>query len=281
MQMLRQSAIVGENVTKFARSPSIWNELYKVHDIKGRMDAFDCSSADLPNTVANLIEDTNFHCALIAAPLKSENFWFQYGGSKIVNASNATNFFSVSNNLEITLSNFDGLAAIMSLINKFADFKFRNILLIGTGPVARSIYFELSSLNPKTPKNFSFLTRDTHKISPHLKKVLRVVTFIDYSQILSSSFEFDLIINCTPLGSPRSNESPLPLAYFRNLPPKTVYFDVNYGSEDPAGCKIATEAGLLAVTGKEMNSIQAALAFKHANLLDTPIETLVSQIEGL
>jgi len=272
---------VGENVTKFARSPSIWNELYKVHGIKGRMDAVDCSSLNLPNTVAHLMGDTNFHCALIAAPLKSENFWFQYGGSKIVTASNATNFFSVSKNLDITLSNFDGLAATMSLMNKFADFEFRNVLLIGTGPVARSVYFEISSLPQKMSKSFTFLTRDKHKINPHLKKTLHAVTFIDYSEILSSSFEFDLIINCTPLGSPRSNVSPLPLAYFRNLLPRTVYFDVNYGSEDPAGCKIATEAGLLAVTGKEMNSIQAALAFKHANLLDTPVEILVSQIEGL
>jgi len=279
--MFRQSAIVGENVTKFARSPSIWNELYKVYGIKGRMDAVDCSSLNLPNTVAQLMGDKNFHCALIAAPLKSENFWFQYGGSKIVTASNATNFFSVSKNLDITLSNFDGLAAIMSLMNKFADFEFRDILLIGTGPVARSIYFELSFLPQKTPKSFTFLTRDTRKINPYLKKTLHAVTLIDYSQILNSSFEFDLIINCTPLGSPRSNDSPLPVAYFRNLLPKTVYFDVNYGPEDPAGCKIATEAGLLAVTGKEMNSIQAALAFKHANLLDTPVEILVSQIEGL
>ena len=65
------SAIFGFNPSKGARSPIIWNQLYRGLGIEGRMIAVDCETEeDFKQQFTKLSSDEDFQGGAIAAPYK-------------------------------------------------------------------------------------------------------------------------------------------------------------------------------------------------------------------
>ena len=66
----KYSLIIGEEPSKGARSPKLWNRAYKIHKISNRMYTADVKKKRIKKLIAKLIKDKNFSAAAITNPYK-------------------------------------------------------------------------------------------------------------------------------------------------------------------------------------------------------------------
>lgn len=270
------SVILGESVTKFAKSPKIWNYLYEYFQIPSRMVPIDTTSENLPETIERVRNQVDF--GLISSPLKAHPHWKKFKCSDYVALSDSANFFRIEKDGELYLENFDGAAAVDSLAEICEAPWQRRTLIMGTGPLGRTVASSLILKNHLSIPDITFVTKSKREKLQEYKLFNRYeFNFIEKSDI--SNFEFDVIINCTPIGSPRSPGSLLSNDDFRNFDKACIYFDVNYGELSPSGVEIAKKSGLRALDGARMNLIQATDAFRFANNLEMQREELMPLIE--
>ena len=137
------SVILGKDVTKFARSPRVWNFLYKEFQIDAHMTPHDCTSEDIESYLKFFLSEKSVGCGLIASPLKDNPIWFKQECTRNAAESKSANFFQFNSNGMIEVMNFDGPAAVKSLLKLNQSHKNETIVLLGTGPVARNIQVEL------------------------------------------------------------------------------------------------------------------------------------------
>ena len=122
----------------------------------------------------------------------------------------------------------------------------KRALILGTGGAAKGIAFALDELNIL----YTFVSREN---KPNT---------ITYNRINANTFEnFDIIINCTPLGtSPNIKEfPPIPYDYFT---PNHIAFDLIYNPEKTQFLKKAEKKGAICINGLEMLKIQAEKSWK-------------------
>ncbi len=272
------SLIIGENVAKFARSPRIWNALYKLFDIDSQMIPIDCSRDELIKRMYIIQSEKEFSSGLIASPLKDSPYWFQNQCTENVIQSRSANFFQFSPTGKIGVKNFDGPAAIESLIRTSNLNEMKRFLIYGTGPVARNIKVELMSALNVSESEICFVSRNLN-IEHLSNRYISDENVISIENFYTADNNFDVLINCTPLGSPKQNSSPIKWEKLSKHQKKFFYFDVNYGPEVPKGVLGARHFGFQATDGRLMNSIQAAMAFSEANRLDCDLQELLKTIE--
>lgn len=275
-----KSFIVGDRVSKFARSPKIWNALYKEFHLDGSMTPLDANAQTIGNVLQDLSRAEARFCGLIAAPLKDHDIWFPPISKSVAERARSANYFEYENNSIKYIDNFDGKAAIATISSHIqnARMKIRQVLLIGTGPVARIVGSELKSFLD-LGSEVSLFTRDLMNNKGKLN-------FIEFGKIhsIEKLDDFlplaDLVINCTPIGSPRYPGSPLSDSQLLRMGTESAYFDVNYGEEMPRGVKRTLEMGKNGFDGLEMNKLQAAMAFSFANNLSCDLGEVVRTIEN-
>ena len=121
-----------------------------------------------------------------------------------------------------------------------------NALILGTGGAAKAVAFALEELNI----HYTFVSREA------------AGNTIDYNRINATSFDnFQIIINCTPLGThPNIKNSPdIPYQYFT---PKHIAYDLIYNPEMTVFLKKAQSRGAVVKNGLEMLMLQADKAWK-------------------
>jgi shikimate 5-dehydrogenase len=268
-----KSVILGSEVSRYARSPVIWNYLYSYLQLPYQMAALDASSTSLPRLMGELISKGKTSCGLIAAPLKDDSYWFRSKSSKAVSKSRSANFFAVLNNGDLQIENFDGQACIKSIQNNFPRTELNKVAIIGTGPVARIVATELTEfLKNKSLELYFFSRNSTHQLKEWATDFqFHVLPRESLSEITAQS---SLVINCSPLGSPREKGLSVSRSEFHAFSSSTVFFDVKYGPEKSESIKIATELHIPNVDGKEMNLLQAAMAFKRAHNTQLEVEEI-------
>jgi shikimate dehydrogenase len=117
----------------------------------------------------------------------------------------------------------------------------KRALILGTGGAAKAIAFALNELDIY----YTFVSRENKE------------GIIDYSRINITTFDnYQIIINCTPLGtSPNVKENPpIPYHYFT---PNHIAFDLIYNPEETQFLKRAKKKGAVTKNGYEMLCIQA------------------------
>lgn len=118
-------------------------------------------------------------------------------------------------------------------------------LILGQGGAAKAVAFALKKLNIE----FKFVTRKENKSS------------IIYNQLDASAFiNYQIVINCTPLGtSPNTEEFPqIPYNYFTD---KHIAFDLIYNPKETQFLSKAKEFGATIINGEEMLIFQAEKAW--------------------
>lgn len=275
-----KSFIVGDRVSEFARSPKIWNSLYKEFQLDGSMTPLDANVETIRDVLLEVARIEGKFCGLIAAPLKDHDIWFSPIRKSMADRARSANYFEFENNSIKYIDNFDGKAAIATISSQIhnARTKIRHVLLIGTGPVARIIGSELKSFL-SLDSEVLFFTRDSkhNKASLIIKEFGKIHTIARLEDLLPLA---DLVINCTPIGSPRYPGSPLSDSQLLCMGTESAYFDVNYGQELPHGVKRTLEMGKNGFDGLEMNKLQAAMAFLFANNLSCDLGEVVRNIEN-
>ena len=122
----------------------------------------------------------------------------------------------------------------------------KKALILGTGGAAKAVAYALEQLGIF----YSYVSREASENT------------IDYSRINATTFDnYQIIINCTPLGtSPNIKEfPPIPYTFFTE---KHIAFDLIYNPEETQFLKKAKKKGAVIKNGKEMLIFQAEKAWK-------------------
>lgn len=122
----------------------------------------------------------------------------------------------------------------------------KKALILGTGGAAKAVSFALDKLGIL----YTFVTREDKE------------GMIDYGRINATTFDnYQIIINCTPLGtSPNTKEfPPIPYAFFT---PNHIAFDLIYNPEETQFLKKAKKKGAATKNGYEMLELQAEKAWE-------------------
>ena len=122
----------------------------------------------------------------------------------------------------------------------------KKALILGTGGAAKAVAFALDELGIY----YTFVSREAHEKT------------IDYNRINETTFDnFQIVINCTPLGtSPNVDSCPdLPYDFFTE---NHLAFDLIYNPEETLFLKKAKEQGTTIKNGYEMLVFQAEKGWK-------------------
>ncbi|WP_395054112.1 shikimate dehydrogenase family protein [Flavobacterium sp.] len=122
----------------------------------------------------------------------------------------------------------------------------KKALILGTGGAAKAVAFALDELDIF----YTFVSREATEKT------------IGYDRINATTFDnFQIIINCTPLGtSPNVKEfPPIPYEFFTN---KHIAFDLIYNPEETQFLKKAKKKGATIKNGYEMLVFQAEKAWR-------------------
>jgi shikimate dehydrogenase len=130
----------------------------------------------------------------------------------------------------------------------------KKALILGTGGASKAVAFALDKLGIF----YTFVSREATDSSDSEQAKQNA---IDYNRINTTTFDnFQIIINCTPLGtSPNTKEfPPIPYEFFTE---KHIAFDLIYNPEETQFLKKAKKKGATTKNGYEMLVFQAEKAW--------------------
>jgi shikimate dehydrogenase len=165
--------------------------------------------------------------------------------SKKATQIGAVNVIRVKNNRKLKGYNSDYYGFKKS-IKPLLQPHHKKALLLGTGGSSKAVAFALEELGIL----YSFVSRE----SSH--------NTIDYERINATTFDnYQIIINCTPLGtSPNTKEfPPIPYDYFTE---KHLAFDLIYNPAETQFLKKAKKKGAITQNGLDMLVFQAEKAWE-------------------
>ena len=229
-------AIIGANPSKGARSPKLWNKVYKNKGLKTKMYPFDVEVKKFNKLMNYLSKEKNFLGGAITNPYKEKAFKFLKsnidGSSKSIGAINCI----YKKKGKFYGTNTDGNGAIFSL-NKLGSLKNKKFLVIGTGGTALTIVSFLKRY-VKKPIDILVVGRNRSKLNFFKKKFGCSFQLLKDLNVLE--LDIDFLVNCTDVGSAlKKNSSVLPLSFFNKLAKKTKVFDVIYNPKQTLFLKYA------------------------------------------
>ncbi|HXL24765.1 MAG TPA: shikimate dehydrogenase [Chthoniobacterales bacterium] len=179
--------------------------------------------------------------------------------------------------------NTDGRGFARAIREEFSvDLRDLRVMLLGAGGAARAIALQCAKENSErlVIANRSF--EKAQKLADELRdfftgpKVLGPVARLQAIPSEEAAIRFqighvDLVVNATPIGLNRGDQSPIPS---RLLAPHVMVYDTIYSAERTPLVSAATEAGARAANGLSMLLHQGALAFEIWFQREAPIDTM-------
>ena len=261
------SVIVGTKPSEGARSPKLWNKVYKYEEKKVRMVPLDVEEGKVEQLFNYLKQDKHCLGGAVAVPYKETIFnLIKDNVEEEIKAIGAVNCFyrlpSGSLIDDFTGTNTDGEAAIEPIKRQLTESQNLNIGLLGYGGAGKAI--------------LAFLLRDfkkKHKIhifnrSPIIIKDSNKCNLYSYSLNDLETFlpHFDLLINATSVGHVESIDmTPIPIKLLAKAKNTMVVYDIIYDPLKTKLLKNSEEIGLKTINGLRMNLIQAVLAYSYTN----------------
>ena len=256
------SAIVGLNPSQGARSPKLWNKAYSSFNISAKMIPIDVEAQKFDDLMYLLSSNPNFVGGSIAAPYKEKAAEFLQGNlTKEAKSINSINCFY--RNIEGTLfgTNTDGEGALRSFVDKFGEIADKKILILGVGGTGKAVtaYF-LSAVNSKS--QIYIASRSASAKAFSRKVGCNSIEWETFPQIIS---QFDVIINCTSLGSTLNiGLMPMHEENFDYMKKEIIIYDVIYDPNPTPLLKNAMVRGLKTLNGGPMNIEQAVIGFNYS-----------------
>ncbi len=186
--------IIGETPSKGARSPELWNKVYKNLNKNIRMHPADVKPKLLKNLINFLSKDKLFLGSAVTTPFKEEimKFLDKYD-LNVKNIGSINTIRKIDNKL--VGFNTDYFGALKSL-DKYKDKK--RILIFGCGGAGKAT---IAACFKKFKKSFFYLlNRDKIKLKKFVKKVkIKNFKIISNKELLSLK-NIDLVLNTTSIG---------------------------------------------------------------------------------
>ena len=267
------SFIIGANPSKGARSPVLWNKVYKAQGRRTRMLPLDVEEANLEKLIMVLQKELSCLGGAVAVPYKEKLFAIlSHNCNETIRKIGAINciFRSNPNDQFFSCTNTDGEGALEP-IAKFLDGKKPlKIGLIGYGGAGKAIAGFLQQYKDKHEILLFNRTLPNKKFSDELE-----INFIDLKELPSKIGEIDILINATSVGSQNNlNEKLIRREYLHKLKNSSLVYDIIYDPPETMLLRDSKEIGLDVINGMEMNLLQAVLAYKHTNNTTLSLEEL-------
>ena len=267
------SFIIGANPSKGARSPLLWNKVYKAQDRCTRMLPLDVEEENLEKLITVLQKDLTCLGGAVAVPYKEKLFAILRNNcNETIRKIGAINciFRSNPNDHFFSCTNTDGEGALEP-IAKFLDGKKPlKIGLIGYGGAGKAIAGFLQQYKDKHEILLFNRTLPNKKFSDELE-----INFIDLKELPSKICDIDILINATSVGSQNNlNEKLIRREYLHRLKNSSLVYDIIYDPPETTLLRDSKEIGLDIINGMEMNLLQAVLAYKHTNNTTLSLEEL-------
>ena len=264
--MRKYALILGLEPSRGARSPSLWNKAYSMHQINVKMECMDLKNEDVFfSEFTKLKKDNNFIGGCIAFPYKE--LACKLLGKDYVDASaweaGAINCLYRNENGELRGCNTDGLAALKNVDEIIYNKNIRrNVSIVGFGGVGKAIYANLLEKSESLGiENIYLISRKIQKI-----KESEITIQVNFNERDLAFNKSELIINCTDLGgSTKTNSSIFDDIDKSKIRNQTYFFDVIYLPKDNKNILFAKDFGMKYRDGLNMNRLQAELAFNLCN----------------
>ena len=260
------SVIIGSNPSKGARSPTLWNKVYKAENKKIKMLPLDVSKEKLGDLLQCLKAHSKCLGGAVAVPYKESIFNLLRDNLKQeIKSIGALNCFyrqkKDANNL-FTGTNTDGEGALDAIHSYLSQENDKNIALLGYGGAGKAVLaFLLKSFADKHKVH----VYNRSSICPDLISEIPV-EFLNLNSLNKSISDIDLFINATSLGSVTSpNETPIDKEILLKAKEKSIIYDIIYNPPATKLLKSAKQIGLKTINGLRMNLVQAVLAFQYTN----------------
>lgn len=269
MYKKKYSAILGLMPSKGARSPKLWNKVYRKLSLDHRMIAIDIKKKEFKNKINSLIKDKNFLGGAVTIPYKEKVLKsLEKSFDKRVRQIGAINCLYRSKKGKLFGANTDGEASLKVFISTVGTKKIKNLksfAILGYGGVGKAVvsYF---CHHFKKSKFMVFVRRKGIKSFKNVK-------FYNWSQIDQKLENIDVLINCTSIGF-KEHKSPIETSQFSLLKKCKIIFDVIYQPKNTKLLSLAKKNKIFTLNGLDMNLEQAVLAFKKTNKVKISLEKI-------
>lgn len=253
--------IIGENVERSARSPSLWNKVFYQLKLEYYMEPYDLTIKSELDFETHLSKFPNLFATAVAYPNKIIL-------DKLLNPDAIV--YSGINIIKFTPSekisrNFDGIGALLALQDYLLKTEMNPDLfnytfaIIGTGSTALSFQEALIFSGCKSEQ---ILFVSSNKVKTNFRIRNSEVLFIDLADL--NNLPNLILVNATPGGSksyPFLNPISQLIHPNNNLNIKLIY-DFNYGVKNSQIKKFAATKKYSYLDGLDMNLYQAVKAIK-------------------
>ncbi len=238
--------LLGKNI-KHSKSPEFFNNRFKKHGIDAEYHLYDLNNID---EIESLIKNTpNLKGLNVTIPYKRALSFLVDECSADVKYSGSLNLLSFSSkNGRLVRGYNTDVDAFENTIKKFIkDNNGIRALILGTGGVAHTVSYVFRKLGVF----YYFVTRDPSKVA-----------HIGYNWINKEVCDnFNLIVNCTPVGMSPNDDELVDLPYHL-LNEKHICYDCIYNPEETMFLKHAKEHGAQVIGGLPMFNLQAEHSWK-------------------
>jgi len=257
------SAIIGGDPSKGARSPILWNKVYKNINSNVKMLALDVSQNNLDNLLIYLETNKNFIGGAISVPHKKSVFNFLNGNvSDECKIIGSVNCISKDKKNKLFGNNTDGYGSLLSIKNNFKKVnKNSKCMIIGDGGAGVAVAVYLKNLVDS--KNIYIFSRS--KLGKNLSKKINSKWY-HFNKIGKYANTFELIINATSLGyGDLKDLTPINENIIKKIKSDAMIFDIIYDPFETKLLIVCKKYNLKSINGLEMNLLQAVLAFSIVN----------------
>ena len=263
------SKIIGHQVEERARSPLIWNHLYKLLKIESEMKKLNLNEDKLQEEITEFIQNPEYRSILLAAPLKglAARVLNELGQNVFGDLESINLIYKTQNVIRATSTDGFGAMAAMGISNSSNRF-----LILGYGATSKSIINAIQLSNKDSIVKVA-TRRPTIGNSQNIP-----IEFIAYEDLPNHLSVTDVIINATTLGNADNLlSSPVGPDLFANAPKSIKLMDVNYNQMGTTTfLENGKNHGLDGIDGRPMNLYQALYAFKLTNPnIDETLEDLI------
>jgi shikimate dehydrogenase len=240
---MKRCGLLGKNI-QYSKSPDIHNQYYQSKELPISYEIFDIEEKDIALFIRNLkqMDIIGFN---ITIPYKETILKFvdklEYPAKEI----NAVNTVSVEE-CGLVGYNTDYYGFIKSLDGY--NLSGSNALVLGSGGSAKCVAYALKDLNCST---VSIYTRNKHKA---INEFGLGCNIIEAGEDIFLG-NYDIIVNCTPLGGPNNIDS-IPIQ-LKGIKKGCIVYDLNYVPKKTKLLEEAEKQGAVIINGECMLINQA------------------------
>ena len=261
----KYAAIIGANPSNGARSPKLWNAMFKHSSLNYSMIPLDVTKDKIVELLDSLNQDRKFIGGAIAVPYKETVAqWLGKNITLEAKKIGAVNCLYRGASGDLYGTNTDGEASLIAFENKFGLIDSKKILIFGLGGAGKAVAAYFSSKSEKV------IIATRSEMMYYAKKI--GANWVNWSQIDTLVTKQDVIINCTSIGfGSQESLSPLSKEQVEKLTKSTIIYDIIYQPLETNFLSMSKYQGLSTLNGLSMNLEQAVLAYQYA--VDTKSST--------